>query len=402
MVTMAERSYDPALFVLPADHVFHGVRRRALTIGGGALALSLLGWLINGDQFYRSWLVAYMFWMGPALGSLALLLLQGISGGRWGAALRSEFEAGARTLPLMLAFFLPILLGMHSLYEWTHADVVAHDAILQHKAAFLNTGGFIVRALIYFGIWIGLSTLLSGFSRRQDEEGHSDSLGSKMLRTSCIGILLYAGTMTLASVDWVMSITPHWFSHIYGVIFMGGQALTCLAFMIIIASRLSDQAPMSGTLTAERFHDFGKLLLAFTVLWAYFGLSQYLIMWAGNLPEEIPWYIDRNKGGWQVISAGLIIFHFALPFLLLLSRRRKRQARSLASLAMVMLVFRFIDVHWLIMPSFEAVEGLSIHWLDITTMAGVGGIWLWFFLNQLADRPLLPVNDPTLAAEIKL
>jgi hypothetical protein len=168
MVTMAERSYDPALFVLPADHVFHGVRRRALTIGGGALALSLLGWLINGDQFYRSWLVAYMFWMGPALGSLALLLLQGISGGRWGAALRREFEAGARTLPLMLAFFLPILLGMHSLYEWTHADVVAHDAILQHKAAFLNTGGFIVRALIYFGIWIGLSTLLSGFSRRQD------------------------------------------------------------------------------------------------------------------------------------------------------------------------------------------------------------------------------------------
>jgi hypothetical protein len=369
--------------------------RTAGLIGAVGLIASVAGAVANPAQFYRSYLVAYLFILAPALGSLAWMMIHYLSGGAWGLGVRRLFEAGSRTLPLLVVLFIPIAFGMHHLYEWTHLDAVAKDPILQHKQPYLNTGFFLVRAAIYFAVWCGLALVLTNWSRAQDEHPTPEGADAKFRVVSGPGLLAYGLTMSFAAFDWVMSLDPHWYSTIFGLLLMVGQGLSTLAFTIAMAFFLSRTAPLEPVLTPNKFHDYGKLLFAFTMLWAYLSFSQFLIVWSANLPEEIPWYIRRLQGGWGAVSLAIALGHFIFPFLMLLSSDLKRHASRLALLASFVLVMRYIDLYWLVMPQFH--EGrLEFHWLDVATVVGLFGLWLAAYCWNLKGRALIPVGDPYL------
>jgi hypothetical protein len=307
--------------------------------------------------------------------------------------------------------FLPLAFGVHELYLWTHPDIVAHDAVLQHKAPYLNLPFFFIRAVLYFAIWSGMAWLLSKWSMEQEREGErGQSLW--MQRLSGGGLVVYAVTVLFMSVDWVMSLDPHWFSTIWGILFMGGQGLSAMAFMIAVIVLLARVEPMSRVIAPAHLHDLGKLMLAFLMLWAYFSFSQYLIIWSGNLPEEIPFYLRRMGGGWHVIGLAVIFLQFALPFVLLLSSDLKRHGRSLMAVAVFVIVMRVVDLFWLIGPLEHAEGGrlaeytgepavLHLHWLDAVTPIALGGFWVALFLWQLRSRPLLPLGEPYLAEALE-
>jgi hypothetical protein len=390
-------------YASPAD--IDARRSRALVAGGIGLAACALGFIFDRGHFFRSWLIAYLLFLGIALGSMALLMIQHLSGGAWGI-FRRIFEASSRTLPLMALLFLPIVLGMGSIYPWTHADLVQQDEVLRHKAVYQNTGFFLVRALVYFGGWIALAWTLSRLSRRQDEGDMRVNL--RIQQVSGGGIVFYAFSATAAAIDWIMTINPHWYSTLFGFIFIGGQGLSALAFTIVISTILARQAPMANLLKPSHFHDLGKLSLAFVMLWAYFNFSQYMLVYAANLVEEIPYFIARISHGWQYVALFLVIFHFAVPFLLLLSRNLKRMPHRLVWVALALLVVRYIDLFLLVSPEFDASgtnlhmlpgehEGtFFVHWLDLAAPLAIGGLWLWMFFTQLAQRPLVAFADPYL------
>jgi hypothetical protein len=369
-------------------------RSGALAAGIAGAVLCAIGFFISPFQFYRSYLWSYVFIVGLSVGSLAWLMLQYLTGGAWGVVIRRPSEAAARTLPLVALMFVPIAIGIPNLYSWSHAKVVAADEILQHKQVYLNVPFFLIRAAAYFAGWILLSWLLNRWSAREDLEGPAEVHG-KMAAVSGPGLVFWGFSVTFMAVDWVLSLDPHWFSTMFGMLFMAGQALSSMAFLIALMVLLSRRRPMSEILTPRHLHDLGKLLLALVMVWAYFSFSQFLIIWAGNLPDEIPWYLERLRGGWQYVALALVMGHFALPFALLLSRDLKRNFKLLAGIAVFVLFMRMVDLYWLVAPAFRQGRfGLS--WMDFAAPIGLGGIWLAYFLIQLGKRPLMPLNDPHL------
>jgi hypothetical protein len=380
---------------IPSDRV-ERFQRSALVVGAAAAIVSVLGGFgfAGAEQFFRSYLAAFMLWLGVALGSLAILMLQHLTGGAWGMVIRRHLEAATRTLPFLAAAFLPILGALPVLYIWARPDAVAADPVLQAKRPYLNVPFFIARAVMYFAIWNALAYVLNRWSREQDGGGPRP-IGSerKFRQLSAPGLMAYGLTITFASVDWVMSLDPHWFSTIFGVLFMGGQGLAGLAFAIVALAVTSRHQPLSGVVEPSHFHDLGKLLFAFVMLWAYFAFSQFLIIWSGNLPEEIPWYIERLHGAWGVVAVLILAGHFIVPFLFLLSREVKRNRRAVAIVAGALIVMRLIDLVWMISPR-PGHHGFPIHWLDVTLPVALGGIWIVLFARELAKRQLLAVNDP--------
>jgi hypothetical protein len=380
------------------------LQQRALMVGAIGLLAGAAGALLAGvDQFLRSWLIGFMLVLGLSLGSLALLMLQHLSGGQWGLVSRRIFEAASRTLPLLAILFLPIALGLNRLYIWAQPAIVQGDAVLQAKTPYLNVQFFLVRAVIFFAIWMLLSYFLNKYSAAQDRGEMAVVPGDTVrFRTvSAPGLLFFVVAVSFASFDWMMSLEPHWYSTIYGLMTVAGQALSALALTIVVLTILKETAPISTYVTPRHFHDLGKLLLAFVMLWAYLNFSQFLIIWSGNLPEEIPWYLNRFNGGWQYVALLLVVGHFALPFLLLLSRDVKRNPNLLAKIAIAVVVMRLVDLIFLIGPAFGAhgAEGAQahhfpIHWMDIVIPAGLLGLWLFMFVRNLRSRALLPLNDP--------
>lgn len=382
-----------------APPVIGRIQQRSLIVGIAGVALCAAGAYLNPTQFFRSYLMGYVFWLGIALGSIAIMMLHHMSGGGWGLVIRRLLESATRTLPLMALLFVPLLFGVHQLYSWARPEEVAVSEVLRHKAVYLNVPFFVVRASLYFAIWLVLAYLLNRWSLQQDETG-DPRLVRRMRMVSGPGLVLYGLTVTFASVDWILSLDPAWFSTMYGLLIVAGQGLSALAFIIAVAAILSKREPMASVLAPRHFHDLGKLMLAFVMIWAYFSFSQFLIIWAGNLPEEIPWYVKRLQGGWQWVGLALILFHFGLPFLLLLSRDLKRHARKLAILASFVILVRFVDIFWLAAPEFTKT-GFHLHWMDIAAPVGVGGLWLAVFSWQLRQRPLLPVKAPDLDAALE-
>ena len=290
---------------------------------------------------------------------------------------------------------MPLLFGLDWIYPWTRTETMMADEVLRAKVAYLNVPFFIVRAAIYFAAWLTLAYFLARWSREQDRTG-DPRLAVNMRKLSGGGLVLLAFTVTFAVFDWVMSLEPHWFSTIFGMLFLGGQGLGAMALVIVIAYLLSSRKEFARVLAPTTLNDLGNLLLAFVMIWAYLSFSQLLIIWAGNLPEEIPWYLHRMAGGWNVIALALAVFYFFVPFLVLLGRRNKRQHRRLATIALGILVARVLDLFFLIMPEFYR-DRLSVHWLDVAALAGVGGLWMTMFLWRLRSLPLLAPNDPELA-----
>jgi hypothetical protein len=378
----------------PLGPFWDRLQQRALMAGAAGVVLCGLGVLLNPTQFFRSYLLAFLFWLGIPLGSLAVLMLHHLVGGAWGAVIRHVLESATRTLPLLLLLFVPLLFGLHQLYIWARPEAVLADDILQHKRAYLNIPFFMLRAAFYFVVWLTMSFLLNRWSLAQDQAG-AEPFERRMRLLSGPGLVLYVLTATFAAVDWVMSLEPHWFSTIYGILVIVGQLLATLAFAVVVVALLAEAPPLSEVMPPARFHDLGNLLFAFVMIWAYMAFSQFLIIWSGNLPEEITWYRHRTHGGWQWIGLALMLFYFAVPFLLLLSRGIKQQAQPLAWVATTVLVMHVVDLFWLVVPAFQPAR-VFIHWMDAAALMGVGGIWIVVFVWQLKRRSLLPVHDPGL------
>jgi hypothetical protein len=381
----------------------HPVPSRVERLQRGAIAAALVGLVAclaggfaNPAQFYRSWLFAYLFWINVGIGCLSLVMIHHLSGGMWGLVIRRILEAGTRTMYLAPLFFLPVVLGMGHVYPWARPESAA-DPLLRHKALYLNAPFFLVRAAFYFVVWAGLAHLLNRLSAQLDA-GPSEKISKRLRGLSAGGLLLMGLTITFSSVDWAMSLDPRWFSTIYGVLFMVGQALAALTLVIVLLALFGKEEPFASVVKPVDTHDLGKLMLAFTMLWAYIHLSQFLITWSGNLPEEIPWYLRRTYGGWKLVAQVLVVFHFVLPFLLLLSRDLKRDAKKLASVAGLVFLVRLLDVYWLVAPDLQgnggAASGISVHALDVATPLALGGLWLAFFAHELRKRPLLPIGEP--------
>jgi len=364
----------------------------ALIVGVVFAALLLAGFFLDRAQFFHSYLFAFSFWTGLSVGALALLMLQHVTGGGWGLVIRRVLEAATRTLLLMLILFLPIIFGAHWIYPWTHAEKMAENAALAEKAKYLNLTFFSVRAAIYFAIWLTLAFFLNRWSLLQDKT--ADGQFTKRMRVlSGPGMVLLIFTVTFASIDWFMSLDPEWSSTIYGFIFVGAWSLSALAFVVAVMAALVKYEPMDNVVGQSHFHDLGKLLLALVMLWSYFAFSQFLIVWSGNLPEEIRWYLPRTHGAWGAIALAVVILHFAFPFLFLLSRSLKRNAGKLVIVALLILVMRLVDLFWMITPNFTR-EHFHISWMDVVAPIGIGGLWLGFFARTLKRRPLIPINDP--------
>ena len=280
-----------------------------------------------------------------------------------------------------------------TLYEWARPEEVAHDAVLLHKAAYLNVPFFLARAVLCFAAWMTFMFFLNRWSREQDE-APKKGLTRRLQLLSSAGLVAYGLTITFFSIDWVMSLEPHWYSTMYGVIFIAGEALSGFAVIFAVTVMLVHFRPLYEFVRGEHFHDLGKLMLAFVMFWAYVAFSQYLIIWSGNLPEEIPWYLRRLNGGWGWFGVGMILLHFLLPFLLLLPASANRNSRILVGVALLILAMRLLDVFWYVRPAGTAPGHFSLHAMDVAAPVGVLGLWLFVFLGQLLRRPLLPVNDP--------
>lgn len=369
-------------------------RRRSWTVATGAagLAASCVLLFMNTQGFFQGYLFAFTYWVGVSLGHLAVLMLHHLVAGEWGLVTQRILEAGASTLGMMAVFFIPILLGMHELYEWTHDDVVAESPLLQHKQPYLNVPFFIVRSVIYFAAWITLSVLLVRWSDRQDETRDGD-YARRMRRLSAGGLVAHVLLMTFASVDWIMSIEPHWFSTIYGWMVEASQTLVAIALVVLTLAAVRSAPALRPVVRTKHHHDYGNLMLAFVILWAYMMFSQYLIMWSGNVPENVQWYVHRQEGLWFWVGPFLILFHFAVPFALLLFRRTKRSVRLLSALAIALLCVHAVFVAWLILPGFR-VTGWVTFAAAFTAFVGIGGCWASLFMTRLAARRLLPLYDP--------
>ncbi|MDL1892796.1 hypothetical protein FBQ87_07895 [Sphingobacteriales bacterium CHB3] len=373
--------------LLPQFNLF---RQRAMMVGVVGVAALAAGALMSEADFFQSYLYGYLFWMGLTLGCLGILILHHLVSGSWGHVVQRYVESGARTLPYMALLFIPIIIGMNQLYPWTNHEGLEH--VVEKKLGYLNVPFFLVRQVIYFGFWSLVAYWLSKNSRLQDQNGDVH-LTRKMKIFSGPSIVFFVITATLASVDWMMSLEPEWYSTMYGVGRIVGAVLTALAFCIVLVRWLGDKKPLADILTTRHIHHLGNLLMAFTVLWAYIAFSEFLIIWSGNLPEDNMWHIRRMNSEWSVFAVVLIVGHFAVPFALLLSRGLKRHIEPLSRIAVGVLVMRLVDLYWLVYPAFNNHE-LHFHWLSLAAPAAIGGIWLWLFIGQLKSQPLLPLNDP--------
>jgi hypothetical protein len=389
---------------LPMPSSVERFERLSLVLGGVFLLITAVLTLLDPAQGARAWLFAFLFWVAVALGCLSLCLLHNLTGGLWGLVIRRPLEAASLTFPALAVLFVGVALGLKVLYVWADPAAVAKDALLQHKALYLNVPFFIVRAVFYFAVWTALAQVSSRWSRQLDAgpdlkvERRQRSLGGG-------GLVLLGLTMTFASIDWGMSLNPHWFSTIWGVMFMVGAVLSALCLMIVLLAPLAQEAPFDKVVRPGAVHDLGKLMLAFTMLWAYVNLSQLVIIWSGNMAEETPFYVRRLHGGWQVLATILLLFHFVLPFLLLLSRDLKRNARALAGLAGAMLLMRLVDLYWLLGPDLAGHghgegHGGGFHLLYLTAPLGLGGLWLFAFFRNLKQGPILPIGDPDIQAQL--
>ncbi|HET7697282.1 MAG TPA: hypothetical protein VFK57_16330 [Vicinamibacterales bacterium] len=373
------------------------LQRRGLIVGAVGLVLGAVGVVLHPADFLPSWLIGFLFFTGLSLGCLALLMLQHMTGGQWGMVGRRVFEAGSRMLPLAALFCVPIVVFAPKLFLWARPEAVQADPILQAKAPYLNVPFFTVRAVIYFAVFLGLAYFLNKWSAEQDRGAvaQTDADTRRFRVVSAPGLLIYVLLMSLAAVDWIMSLDPHWYSTIFGLTIVVGQGLSALSFTVAVLALLVGREPMNGVLKARHFHDFGKLMLALVMLWAYFSFSQFLIIWAGNLPEEIPYYLERLRHGWQYLSVALVFGHFILPFCLLLSQDLKKRPKLLSRIAWFIVAIRLYDLIWLVAPTFHREEALfPISLANVGVPLALGGLWVYLVAGQLQKRPMLPVNDP--------
>jgi len=378
------------------------IGQRSLIVGVvfGAVAVFLA--FTQPAEFYRAYLLGFMCWLGVALGSMAIIMIRHLTGGGWGVVIRRLQGAAMRTLPLLTLLFVPLVIAVWQkrMYPWAMPpESISDPHIREHLAkhgfilgSYLNLRGFLLRAIIYFAVWNVISFLLTKWSHEGDRPDARDNT-QRFKAVAGPGLILYAFTISFAVIDWVMSLDPSWISTIFGLIILIGQMLSAMCFAVVIERILFNYKPMSEMLKPDFVHDHGKWMLTFIMVWAYFSFSQWLIIWAGNLPAEITFYIKRLNGGWGWIGLSLALFHFAVPFTVLLSRPFKRDIRKLVWVAVWLMLMRYVDMYWIIEPNFS--QTLKFNLADFVVPIAIGGIWLWYFFRNLGGLPLLPAYDPT-------
>ena len=363
----------------------------------GAVACAILG-AANPKQFFFSWLVSFMFFLSLALGALFFVLIQYAAQGGWGIVLRRIGETTFAMIPVMAALFVPLIFGLHDLYEWSHADAAEHDALLQWKAPYLNVPFFLIRAAIFFGVWTFIALLYYRGSRGQDATGDL-RVSARLRRFAGPCIIALALTQTFAAIDWIMSLTPHWYSTMFGVYFFAGSFLGFIALLSIIAVAMRRAGLLDTVISAEHLHDIGKFLFAFTSFWAYIGFSQFFLIWYANLPEETIWYKARLEGSWMAVSLLMMAGHFGVPFFYLMGRAVKRRGWTLALGGTWLLVMHFMDLYWQVMPTLHA-EGLRPSILDLAAFLTVGGCFVAAASWLMRRQALVPLRDPRLAESL--
>jgi hypothetical protein len=373
------------------------IAQRSLIVGVVFGIVAVILAFVRPQEFYRAYLLGFMCWLGVALGSMAILMIRHLTGGGWGMVIRRILGAAMRTVPLLTLLFIPVILGMHKLYIWAQPlDQVSDKHLREHlediTKTYLTTNGFILRAVFYFAIWNLLSFLLSKWSKETDRPGAPDHT-DRFKAVAGPGLILYGFTISFAAIDWVMSLDPSWISTIFGLVILIGEVLSAMCFAVVVERILFNYKPMSEMLKPDFVHDHGKWMLTFIMVWAYFNYSQWLIIWAGNLPSEITYYMRRLNGGWGYVGLFIVIFHFAIPFGTLLSRPFKRNIRKLVWLAVWLMLMRYLDLFWIIEPNFSKTFTVTV--ADVVVPFAIGGFWLSYFFRNLGSLPLLPAYDPS-------
>lgn len=373
------------------------IKMISLGVGFAGLAACVVGWIVGPKQFFVAYLFAMVFFIGLSLGALGLLMIHHLTAGFWGYGARRFLEAAMANLPLLALMFIPIFFGLHYLYDWTNPAAVAASEVLQKKIGYLNTPGFIGRTIVNFAIWIVMARFLLKWSAEQDLTVSVEPT-RKMRTLSGPGLVIYPISMTIASVDWLMSLEPFWYSTMFPVLICIGQVLSALAFVILLLAGAARSAELGPLTSEDTFHKLGNLLLAFTMLWAYLAFGQLLIIWSGNLPGEIRWYLHRVNDGWRFVADFIAFFQFFLPFFLLLMRPIKKRRILLARVAACVFLAYIVTIWWTIAPSFS--DHFYVDWLAFAAWFGVAGIWFAAFLWNLERRRLVPLNDPRFALTV--
>jgi hypothetical protein len=375
------------------------IQSAALVIGLVVLGVSVIGVFSEPQQFFFSYLFGYLFWLQLSLGCFLVTMIHQLAGGRWGFPTRRFLEAGFMAMPLMLLLFIPIFFGLPHLYPWARPAEVAADKVLQGRHAYQNTWGFIVRTVFFLGVWIWIGWRLRKWSLEQDRTTDATPT-RKMRKLAGVGVVIYSLLGTFASVDWVMSLEKHWYSTMFAVVFIIGQILSALAFSVVMIALFRKRTPLASVVNKGHYHQLGNLLLAFVMFWTYVSFGELLIIYSGDLPHEIDWYLHRIATSWKVIVAVLALFHFFVPFYLLLFRAVSKNAAPLTAVAAVLFLSHIASVYWMVMPTLHP-EGLRISWLDFAMPIGIGGLWVAVFLANLKAAPLLLQQDPGLQFAFK-
>jgi hypothetical protein len=383
---------------LPASRLQHlqRIQLSSLAVGALALAICVVGAFWDAAQFCRAYLYAYLMFLGIAHGCLVILMIYYLTGGAWGYLIRRILEAGMRTMPLLALLFIPVACGVFSLYLWAQPDAVAASKDLQHKAIYLNPLFFWGRAVLFFFLWVGTSYLLSRWSMAQDSSD-DPRYGRWLSLLSGPGLVVFGITITFASIDWVMSLQPAFRSTIFGALFASGEVLSGMACALLVLAWILSRSPLAEVVSLQALNDLGNLLFTFLVVWAYMAFFQFMLIWIANLRYDIIWFLPRGRDGWQWVALAVFVLEFAVPFALLLSRDIKRDPQRLGRVAGLILVMHLVYQYWQVMPAFPGTY-IGDHWMDFLTPVGVGGIWVAFFLRQLAAYPVLPRHDESQAS----
>jgi hypothetical protein len=399
MIPEADRlALRPEQVTIPSGHSWN----RIPAIGAGLALVGVVGCAVlgmgNPKQFFFSWLVSFLFFLSLALGALFFVLIQYAAQGGWGIVLRRIGETVFATLPVMAVLFLPVLLGLHDLYEWSHPGITEQDALLHWKAPYLNVPFFLIRAALFFGIWSFIAVLYYRGSRGQDTTG-DPGVSARLRRFAGPSIIVLALTQTFAAVDWIMSLTPHWYSTMFGVYFFAGSFVGFIALLSVLAVAMQKAGLLDTVISADHLHDVGKLLFGFTVFWTYIAFSQFFLIWYANLPEETVWYQARMEGSWMTVSIVLMVGHFVAPFFYLMGRTVKRKGVTLAIGGAWVVAMHFVDLYWQVMPTLHP-EGINPSILDVAAFFAVGGSFVAAASWLLRRQALVPIRDPRLAESL--
>jgi hypothetical protein len=369
--------------------------KKAGIAGVVGLLFCCIAFIFDRNRLFQSYLFAFTYWSGFAIGGLGVLLLNNVVGGRWGVTARQLLIAAMRTLPLSLLLFLPLIIGMSEIYPWARPELVKNSAFLQHKQGYLNLPFFLLRLVLYFGVWLFWGLRVNRMADRQDATGDV-TLKERMRAFSAPGLLIFVVTASFAYIDWILSTDVQFYSTIYGAMILIGDVLQTFALTILVLIFASGEDRFNGRINSQVLHDLGNLMFAFTIFWAYLSASQLIIVWPANLPQEIGWYLVRVRGGWKVLAVAVAMVMFVVPFLALLSQTRKRDPKRLVRVAIWILLARVVETFWIVEPTFRT-KGFALYWTDFAAFVGIGGIWLYVYLGQLRRRPLLPLRDPRVA-----